>query len=99
MEKQIENIDLVDVTNELSKYITDSSGSWVVMFQGKRLKFHSNKSVWSKKNHASCAFTNFISNIYGGYYNRERLEKLGFKSSKGLAHYLIDNNIVTIEQL
>lgn len=80
---------------DLESWKKIKAGAWIIKSGDTALVLNSGKSVWKAKNHATTAFINHIDTVY----NYKEIQSWGFKNSKEMAHYIIDSEIVKIEQL
>jgi len=67
---------------------------WVLRnSKGEILKMRSGKSSWRQRNHATTAL---INHFYLPYSERD---KIGFKSKVEVKDFLIENKLITVEQI
>lgn len=70
-------------------------GTWVIKHEGKCLTLSSGKGMWKQIGHAKTALINHFDHIY----RYQEIEAMGFKNARELAHYLMEQKIVIVEQL
>ena len=70
-------------------------GAWVVKHNERVLTLSSGKGIWKQIGHAKSALINHFDHIYC----YPKIHEFGFKNAKELAHYLMEEKIIIIEQL
>jgi len=81
--KSIEILDTLESKN--------SSDAYVLKYKGRIIKLSSGKSLWSKKNHATSAFTNEI------YYKFHKYQD-GWSAGE-VTKLLLEKGILTLEKV
>lgn len=88
-------MELTKVLQDLDSLKLAKPGNWVLKHNDKILTLVSGKSVWNLKGHAKSALASHFSKIYD--YNE--LVDLGFNGGTQLAQYMVEQNIIKVEQL